>query len=341
MIVVFDTNIWKSEVYLQSPAAAALRFFLREQKARVGLPEVLRLEVQHHLRADIKSIIDKLKDQHGRLLRLFGQMKELSLPADEAIEDLVARVFDELGSEVIDVPFSLSSAHSSFLKIIQKIPPSDQTQEFKDGVIWANCVELLEIDDVYLVTNDKAFYADRKVADGVLAPNLAAELAGKPYQLTIMAKLTDLLTEVHVDYDISAETISAQVMRDSGGRLVEQLARHGFSLGETITADRKLFATEHPRRIFVTFLLRYECPDLTNTGGPPAMLTVSGDGTYDAEEQAFRELRTLSETIQFRGKDGTDKEVRNVFVHAETFGIGHRVVPNIIRYPLERRGPHA
>jgi hypothetical protein len=50
MIVVFDTNIWKSELFLQSPAAAAVRFFLRERNARVGLPEVVRMEVQEHLR---------------------------------------------------------------------------------------------------------------------------------------------------------------------------------------------------------------------------------------------------------------------------------------------------
>jgi hypothetical protein len=334
MIVVFDTNIWKSEVYLQSPAAAAVRFFLREQKARVGLPEVLRLEVQHHLRADIKSIIDKLRGEHGRLLRLFGQVKELSLPADEAIEGLIARVFDELGVEVFDVPFSLSSAHSSFLKTIQKIPPSDTTQEFKDGVLWADCVELLEIDDVYLVTNDKAFYADRKLVQGGLAPELAAELAGKSHQLTIMPQLSDLLKQVSVDYDISAETISAQILSSSKERLVEQLAKNGFSLGEIITADKKLFATENPRLIFVEFLLRYQCPDLTDTGRAPATLTVSGDGAYDAEAQAFRDHRTLSEIIQFRGADDTDQEVRNAFLYAEGLVIGHKEVRNTIRYAV-------
>jgi hypothetical protein len=115
MIVVFDTNIWKSELYLQSPSGAAVRFFLREQKARVGLPEVVRLEVEEHLRGDIKSVIDKLRTQHSRLLRLFGQLRELSLPAEDAIDAIIEKVFGELGVEVVEVPFSLPSARSSWL----------------------------------------------------------------------------------------------------------------------------------------------------------------------------------------------------------------------------------
>jgi len=151
MIVVFDTNVWKSALYIQSPAAAAVRFFLREQKARVGLPEVVRLEVEQHLRSDIKQAITSLRIEHGRLLRLFGRMEELSLPAEDAIEAVIANVFGELGVEVLEVPFSLSSARSSFLKTIRKLPPSDRTQEFKDGVVWSDCVELLKVDDVCLV----------------------------------------------------------------------------------------------------------------------------------------------------------------------------------------------
>jgi predicted nucleic acid-binding protein len=91
MIIVFDTNVWKSELYLQSPSGAAVRFFLREQKARVGLPEVVRLEVEEHLRSHIKSVIDKLRTQHGRLLRLFGQLRELSIPAEDAIDAVIAK----------------------------------------------------------------------------------------------------------------------------------------------------------------------------------------------------------------------------------------------------------
>jgi predicted nucleic acid-binding protein len=43
MIVVLDTNIWRSSLYLKAGAAAAMRFYLHQKGAKVGLPEVIRL----------------------------------------------------------------------------------------------------------------------------------------------------------------------------------------------------------------------------------------------------------------------------------------------------------
>jgi PIN domain len=332
MIVVFDTNVWKSELYLQSPAAAAVRFFLREQKARVGLPEVVRLEVEEHLRSDIKSVIARLRAQHARLLRLFGQLRELSLPAEDAIDAVIAKVFGELGVEVMEIPFSLRAARSSFLKTIRKLPPSDTTQEFKDGVLWSDCVELLEIDDVCLITTDKAFYANRELARG-LAPELAAELTGKPHRLTIMGQLSELLNQIRVNYDIGVDSISEQLLHGSRERLVAQLATYGFSLGEITAAERKLFATENPQVVFVEFQVVYGCPDTTNAGRSPATLTIKGDGNYDAQAQLFCDHRTLSETIQFREGDGTDQEVRNSILYASSV-MGEKEVKDTIRYAI-------
>jgi len=76
----------------------------------------------------------------------------------------------------LEIPFSLPSAKSSFLKAIDKMPPSDRTQEFKDGVLWADCAGLLTNDDVCLITADKAFFQERDYTKG-LSRNLAAEIA--------------------------------------------------------------------------------------------------------------------------------------------------------------------
>ncbi len=109
-----------------------------------------------------------------------------------------------------------------------------------------------------------------------------------------MADLADLLNQVRSDYDISAETISSQILGSSRQRLVEQLATNGFSLGEIISADTKVFATENPRFLFVEFQIDYRCPNLANSAQPSATLTVKGDGSYDAERQAFGEHRNTA-----------------------------------------------
>ena len=49
MIILIDTNTWISELGLNSPRGAATRFFIKQNKARVALPEVVRLETEHHL----------------------------------------------------------------------------------------------------------------------------------------------------------------------------------------------------------------------------------------------------------------------------------------------------
>jgi hypothetical protein len=179
MIVVLDTNIWLKELLLNSGSGSALRFFLKRRPARLAVPEVVRLEVEHNLRSSIEESIADITKKHRQLLALFGSMHEIVLPTQPRIEKFVTSVFDTLGVDVVDVPFTPASALSSFLKTVQKVPPSDRTQEFKDGVLWANCLELLEQDDVLLATEDRAFCLDRKHGQG-LAANLASEAARRP-----------------------------------------------------------------------------------------------------------------------------------------------------------------
>ncbi len=150
MIVVFDTNIWLSEFGLNTSLGAAIRFFLLQKGARIALPEVIRLEVEHHLRIDLKEYIDEIKKNHRQLLNIFGKLKEIVLPDEAAVEARIAEVFSIVGVNILEIPFSFDSAKASFHKTIEKLPPSDKNQQFKDGVLWADCVELLKIEAVIL-----------------------------------------------------------------------------------------------------------------------------------------------------------------------------------------------
>jgi hypothetical protein len=64
VIVVFDTNVWISDLALTSNVGSAVRFFLREHKARVGLPEVVRLETEIHLRTALLKHIGDIQSGH-------------------------------------------------------------------------------------------------------------------------------------------------------------------------------------------------------------------------------------------------------------------------------------
>lgn len=188
MIVVFDTNVWKSALYLRSPAAAAVALYLSIQEAKVGLPEVVRLEVQHHLRNDIIKYRDDIRRRYDSLLVIFGKMREVALPTDEQVDELVSSFFHQSGFNFLEVPFSPEAARDSFIRTIDGRRPSHKSQQFKDGILLVNCKELAERDDVVLVTEDKAFYDGDDTSQGI-TKELAEEVAGCKYSLRLLSSL--------------------------------------------------------------------------------------------------------------------------------------------------------
>lgn len=78
-----------------------------------------------------------------QLLTAFGRLKDVVLPTEDEIVEKVAELFAGFDEAIFDVPLSLKSARSSFLKTIDKVPPSDREQQFKDGVLLADCVGLI------------------------------------------------------------------------------------------------------------------------------------------------------------------------------------------------------
>ena len=167
MIVVFDTNVWISDLALTSNVGSAVRFYLREQKARIGLPEVVRLETEFHLRTTLTDHIKKIRSSHRQLLSVFGRLKEVVLPTDEQVEELISKVFSNLGVEIQEFPFTLASAKASLIRAVNKLPPSDKNQQFKDGVLWEDCRKTLKEESVFLVTDDRAFYKNRDTKLGL------------------------------------------------------------------------------------------------------------------------------------------------------------------------------
>ncbi len=137
MIVVFDTNVWISALALTSNVGSAVRFYLREQKARIGLPEVVKLETEVHLRTTLSEHIQEIQSSHRQLLAVFGRLKEVVLPTAEEVEALIAQVFSNLGVQIEEIPFRLDSTKASLIRTVKKLPPSNKDQQFKDGV-WGS-----------------------------------------------------------------------------------------------------------------------------------------------------------------------------------------------------------
>ena len=93
-----------------------------------------------------------------------------------------------------EIPMTLEAARSSYEKILSKLAPSDKNEQFRDGVIWANCIELLSESEVWLVSKDKAFYKNRKENEGP-AVNLIEEAQQRPNKLRLFYGLEELLKD--------------------------------------------------------------------------------------------------------------------------------------------------
>jgi hypothetical protein len=313
---------------------AAARYFFREQGATVVLPEVIKLETERHLKAELTKYVSQLKRNHRQLLSVFGKLKELVVPDGEAIEAKVASIFGECQVEVNEVPLSLESARSSFLKTIDKIPPSDKDQQFKDGVIWAECLRLLDTANVYLVTADKAFYKDRQYKNG-LAESLAFEAKDSKHTIHIFSELSELLETIKSEVKLDDKTLAKRFWESNQGSIESTLERNVFAVAGDPVVEVQLYVTENPNRLYAEFSISYQCEDLTVDERSDAVLRLKGDCTYLVEEKQFEALRNHGEELSFKTKDGEDKIQRNVVIFADSLVIGHKTVEHTIKYRLD------
>jgi len=336
MIVVLDTNIWLKELALNSGAGSALRFFLKHRPAQLAVPEVVRLEVQNNLRRTIKEAIDDVAKGNRQLLALFGSMKEVVLPTEQEIEAFVADVFNRLGIEILDVPFSLNSARSSFMKAIQKVPPSDRTQEFKDGVIWANCLELLEQDDVVLASDDKAFYSGRELGNG-LAANLLAEALQKSNRLTLVHTITDVLKHVETDIRVDERWLLSAVSERSLTGTQQLLSRGEAEISGEGQIQYDLFSTESPENLYIKYVAEFPCTDITALGRTDLRLVLQGNGTFRPSIPEITAIQAGDDELYFTNPDGTSGQLRNGHLSAHLV-LGHKTVDYSVRHPLKGAG---
>jgi hypothetical protein len=334
MIVVFDANVWYSQLGLKSPSAAAIRFFLRQRGAKVAIPEVVRLEVTRNLTTRLRQHIETIRAEHRQLLTAFGKLREIVLPTDNDVQTRIEELLASLGVETIEIAFSLESARSSFLKTIEKQPPSKSTQQFKDGVLWADCLSLLRIDDVVLVTDDRAFYEDQTPSKG-LARNLLEEAESCPHTIRVLSTLPELLDAVREPISMDADSLEKVFFARFGDRIFGILERSGFELRSRTRVRLTPFATDNPAILFVEFEMSFDCEDVSGQGRAESFLQLKGDCSFDTRTVAYTDIRNFGEHLSFREIDGTLTERRNHVLYADPAVIGHRVITDTTRFRLD------
>lgn len=273
MIVVLDSNIWVTELGLNSTLSSATKLFLKRKKARIALPEIVRLETEYKLRERLQAFINNIKDNQRQALALFGKLNEIELPDDRDIDEKIRNLFN-VGVDLVEIPFTLESAKSSLLKTIKGEPPSSKgNQQFKDGVIWADCIKLLENNDVYLVTSDKDFYKDHKYEQG-LAKNLAEELANTTHKFKILSDIESLFEEIRSPIEIDDELLVSAFLSKNEKSIFGTLNKIGFDIDQISKVTKVVYATENPSLLYIKFNIEALCHDISDAGRQDAILYV-------------------------------------------------------------------
>lgn len=332
MKVVIDTNIWISDLALRSEIGSAVRFYLQNTGAEVCVPEVVRLETEENLREILSNHVNNANRSFRQLLAIFGELKELVLPSADEIEGIVSGVFSELDVTVRDIPFTESTARDSFLRTVRKIPPSDKNQQFKDGVIWADCLDLLAEDHVCLVTKDKAFYENREYANG-LASELQREIADKSNNFRLFANLAELLKNVKSDYEIDEEKLVEAYLNENLDVIDQMSASSGFSLTGNRSCTTKLYATEEATRLFVEFEIRFDCRD-DETEAASGEILAKGIATLHTVDNEFENVSRRGEQLLIYAGEDLESIVQNTVVAVGGAVLGHRTVRHAIRHEL-------
>lgn len=332
MFILFDANTWISQVGLRSQNGAAVRFFARQHNATIAIPEVVQMEVEENLTKHMLDHRKRIADGHRQLLPLFGQLQKLPLPSEDDIRNAVKNIIPDFDVPTRHIPLDLEAARSSMIKLMRRVPPSKNKEQFRDGVIWAHCLELLPEGDVYFVSNDSDFFENGKFEEG-LASDLILEVRRKSetHKVFLKRTLRDLLDEIQMPFELSKHLIFNQVCKLHQADIDELLSSNGFTIGDTIEGDLAYFATEKSNRVYFTFDLARHCQDATQAGREGGVLKIKGVGFVDPKTKATTDVQLSNVRLDYPEWEPGGVPRGSVYVSAHF----NAPTQHTLRFPLD------
>ncbi|MET8384296.1 PIN domain-containing protein [Streptosporangium canum] len=225
--VVIDCNEWIRLKWLGSPIGLAFLSTLKRNPAlRLAIPETLNEELDKHCTKIARELIEKLKDITVEIGTITGDSIAAGIVTltEESIEVAIRQRQAGIASQTIYPTMTIEEVRRALSRVNAGTPPNaPKNQQMKDSLIWESCVSLAKNHQVFFVTSDNGFYADRQPKKG-LAANLALEDVVKNEQLKVFSSLEDAMRSFAPDSSLDSNEAASIDSKD----LIAAQAREAF-----------------------------------------------------------------------------------------------------------------
>lgn len=329
--VVIDTNAWVHETrLLRSPLGAAFLYAVRQLGLRIGLPEVVELEIVSNVEAFGNEFLGKAVDAHRQMLVLLGRAEDYPTKAID-FKNAALRRIEELSPLIERVALTAEHALAAGRRVINGTPPnSPGKQQFKDSAIWEAALQLALSHEVHLITSDRAFFEGLDPSGGLAAVlNAEAVKIGRP--ITAYSSMKSFLESISsalppLDKDRIASSIAAALSIPLQGT---ELYIEGM-----IRFDVTPFLTENADTLAVEFVLEFHGIWTGNRVPEPEPATVRARGechvhlaTMDVSDLRLERVDVVSVTDE-RSLGTT------YYAQLDPIILGARMVTYRLRAPL-------
>ena len=333
--VVLDTNVWRSELLLNTPNGAALLFLVKRCNAKIGLPEIVEKEIGKVL---VRECLKAAKP-----LKTLGPLMGFEFDIESTEEAFAARVtqrLSDLASLFRRLPFTHEHARGALERIIQKLPPNGPDREqFRDSAIWEAVLEFARTETVHFVTEDKDFFRHREPKNGP-AENIEGEAKRQAHRIRVHPSLPLCLAALQeVGPTVDKATVAQAIESALRGELSASAVNKGFGVGSVIHYTVTPFFTEHTGVLAMDFELTFDVDNLTNETREDARLVSSGSCFFHVRNNSISEVRKRLEEFSWRDGQGVPQK-RKHYLFAETasllFGGQKPPAPYSFRAPFEK-----
>jgi hypothetical protein len=245
------------------------------------MPEVIEREIEKHGLAVGFEAVAAARKAERQLERLLDRRVSFFIPTDAVLKEGIESRLRQLEPLFERVPLTVEHVRQALDRVNAGVAPSTRRQEYKDSLIWEATLELGAQSQVYLVTEDSAFFVGEELASSLREECRQKQLSIRGFR-GLEACLADLAPTAPASYSEVREKIKTSLRGWSESRLGD----FGCTGKVSEELDIKLFATEDPARAAVAFTAKGDME-----AGANNRWGFEGQGTFEVQASGTVDIK--------------------------------------------------